>query len=191
VNFFHSLMVQAISCWKESMDWTAISDAIRTLDWATLSDIAVVVSAIFVVRQLIEMRRTTQAQAYTLAVNHLQSEEVRQARRIVFQLDGKPLESWSKKEKDAAEIVCHTYDAVGQMVRHRLLSKKIIVDSWGPSLRRSWPILWPLVQKYRQEFDAIETWDDYEWLANEANEAKKRREAKERRVGWYCGRKYS
>jgi|SRR3972149_4416737 len=150
------------------MDLMAISNAIRLIDWSTLADIAVVITATFVIWQLREMQRTTQAQAYSVAVDRLQDEKVREARRLIFKLTGKPLEKWSGDEKAAAEVVCHTYDVVGQMVRHNLLSKKIILDSWGPSLRRSWPILEPLVKNYRQEFSANEFWDDYEWLATEA-----------------------
>ena len=150
------------------MDLTAISDAIRLIDWGTLANIAVVITAAFVIWQLKEMHRTTQAQAYSVAVDRLQDEKVREARRLIFKLSDKPLEKWSGDEIIAAEVVCHTYDMVGQMVRHNLLSKKIIIDSWGPSLRNSWSILNRLVKKYRQDFNANEYWDDYEWLAMEA-----------------------
>jgi len=153
------------------MDPLAISDAIRAIDWGTLSDIAVVITAVFLIWQLREMRRTTQAQAYSIAVDRLQDESVRDARRKVFSLEKKPLDKWTKKDVAAAEVVCHTYDVVGQMVRHKLLSKEIIVDSWGPSLRMSWPILEPLIKKYREDFSAEETWDDYEWLARAATDA--------------------
>lgn len=114
------------------------------------------------------MRLTTYAQAYSATIDHLQNEKIRQARRTVFLIKDKPIENWSKTETDASEMVCHTYDAIGQMVRHHLLPKEIIIDHWGPSLRNTWPILLPLVQKYRQEFAAPEYWDDYEWLVNEA-----------------------
>ena len=145
-----------------------ISNIIRLFDWGTLANIAVVFTAGFVIRQMIEARRTTQAQAYAVALDRLQNENIREARRAIFKLADKPLEKWSEEEIVAAERVCHTYDAIGQMVRHKLLAKKIIVDSWGPSLWRSWPILEPLVTKYRHEFSADEYWDDYEWLAKEA-----------------------
>ncbi len=152
------------------MDW--ISNAIRSIDWATLSNIAVVVSAIFFIRQLSEMRKTTQAQAYSVALERLQNEKVRNARRIVFHLKGKPIEKWNKEEIEAAEIVCHTYDTIAQIVRNNLLSRSIIIQSWGPSLRNSWPILSPLIRKYREDFEAQEYWDDYEWLATQAQKAR-------------------
>jgi|GEM_PF-2881355 len=159
------------------MDWSAINKAILTIDWTTLSNIAVVISAIFIIWQLSEMRRTTQAQAYSVAREILQDEKVRKARRAVFQLGqkGKSLQEWSEEDIENAEIVCHTYDAVGQMVRYKLLPKKFIIDSWGPSLRQSWPILSPLIYKYRKDWNAFEVWDDYEWLANEARKLDDRR----------------
>lgn len=150
------------------MDWAWINNVIRSVDWSTLASIAVVISAIFIIRQLTEMRRTTLAQAYSTAVGLLLDEKVRLARRTVFQLQGKLLDSWNKEEIDAAEIACLTYDAIGQMVRYQLLAKKPILDSWGASFSSSWQILLPLIQKYRHDFGAADLWHDYEWLASEA-----------------------
>lgn len=150
------------------MDLSVISDFIRLVDWDTLANIAVVLTALFVIYQLIEMRRTTQAQSYSIAMDRLQEEKVREARKVIFRLANKSIENWKVEEIAAAETVCYTYDVVGQMVRHNLLSKKMIIDSWGSSLRRSWPILKPLIKKYRVQFSAEEFWDDYEWLAQEA-----------------------
>jgi hypothetical protein len=91
-------------------------------------------------------------------------------------LKEKPVDQWSKEEIEAAEIVCHTYDAVGQMVRHHLLPRGIIIDSWGPSLRNGWPTLSRLIQKYRKDHAAPELWDDYEWLAIQATRLERRRQ---------------
>lgn len=144
---------------------------------ACFANIAVILAAVYAAKQFKEMRKSTQAQSYTLVITHLQNEEVREARRMVFSLENIPFNKWYKnnKARRAAEIVCHTYDAVGQMVRNNFLQRKIIFDSWGPSLRRSWPILAPLVQKYRREFLAEEYWDDYEWLYLEALKYKQRK----------------
>jgi len=152
------------------MDWVTIQIFLLKIDWATLSNIAVVVSVFFIVRQLGETRRTTQAQSYSVAREILQDEKVRRARQIVFQLgkEGKSIKKWTKGEIQNAEIVCHTYDSVGQMVRHKLLWKNVIIDSWGTSIRNIWPIVSPLINKYRKNWDSFETWDDFEWLFNEA-----------------------
>ena len=155
------------------MDWTWISNTIRSIDWSILANVAVVISAVFIIRQLIEMRRTTHAQAYGTAVGLLLDEKVRLARRTVFHLQGKALELWSEEEIDAAEIACLTYDAIGQMVRYQLLEKKPILDSWGASFSSSWPILLPLIEQYRKDFGASNLWHDYEWLASEAKKQRR------------------
>lgn len=167
------------------MDFTWVGN-ILSIDWATLSNVAVVISVIFIIRQLRETRYTTYAQAYSAAVEILQNEKVRQARKIVFTLKEKPLTKWTTQEIEAAESVCHTYDVVGQMTRHHLLPKVIIIDSWGSSLRNSWVILSRLVNKYRNDFDAAEYWDDYEWLVVEAVKFKNRKTRIERlKTGYY------
>ncbi len=136
-----------------------------SLDWATLANVAVVLSVFFIVWQLREMQRTTQAQTYLSAVDRLQAEEVRQARRAVFRLKDKPLEDWTAEDRQSAEIVGHTYDVVGQMVRYSLLKRKFILENWGHSLRDIWPILRPLIKEYREDWHAPKVWDDFEWLA--------------------------
>jgi hypothetical protein len=167
------------------MDLSWLDNILKSIDWATLSNIAVVISVLFIIRQLRETRYTTHAQAYSAAVEILQEEKVRQARKIIFTLMEKPLAKWTKQEIEAAEKVCHTYDVVGQMTRHHLLPKEIIIDSWGSSLRNSWLILSQLVNKYRNDFGATEYWDDYEWLVIEAVKFNNRRQRFNRLITGY------
>lgn len=159
------------------MNLPAISDTIRSVDWQTLANIAIVFTAVLILSQLNEMRRTAHAQAYGVAREILQDEDVRSARRTVFRLGTleKSESEWNDAEVSQAEIVCHTYDSVGQMVRYRLLPKNIIIDSWGPSLRIIWPILSPMVIRYRREWSSVESWDDFEWLAHKALAAESKR----------------
>jgi hypothetical protein len=128
----------------------------------------VFVGAVFGLVQLNELKRANIGQSYATLLSHVQNEEIREARGIVFKLEKKSLDEWEDEELRAAAKVCHTYDAVGQMVRHKLLPKDMIISSWGPSLRNSWLILRPLMHKYRKDYDAEEIWDDYEWLAKQA-----------------------
>jgi hypothetical protein len=110
------------------------------------------------------LRTTVYAQVYTTAFNLLQA-EARNARRLIFSLRAKPLDEWTEIERHQAEIVCYTYDHVGTMVRYDMLPIDIIIDSWGASLRHSWEILQPLINKYRQE--GSELWDAYEYLVQQ------------------------
>jgi ADP-ribose pyrophosphatase YjhB (NUDIX family) len=109
------------------------------------------------------------SQVYRAAVDILQGESVRSARRIVLSnLAGTKPSRWSKKQRAAAETVCHTYDSVGIMVRYGMLPVEFIADSWGDSLRKTWKILAPLIEEYRQMRGSPEYWDDYQYLALEA-----------------------
>jgi hypothetical protein len=166
------------------MDFSNLLQLIQKVDWATISNIAVVITAVFVLIQLAEARRTTHAQSYSVVREILQEEKVRKARKLIFQLqdEGKAIEEWNKDKIESAEIICHTYDSVGQMIRHKLLFKDIIIDSWGPSLRRIWPILLPLISKYRSEWSSPEIWDDFEWLARIAIEKNEKQLKKEYRT---------
>ena len=49
-----------------------------------------------------------------------------------------------------------------------MIPAKVVADSWGDSLRKTWGILAPLVTYYRLQRNSGEYWDDYEWLAGQA-----------------------
>jgi len=162
-----------------NVDWGAVGVISTALSsccsscCAAFSIVLLVVSLWYVRREIREMRIATNASTYRAAVETLQDEEVRAARRLVFrELSAKPFDTWSEQEKLEAEKVCHSYDSVGQMVRYGLLPKEYIVDNWGGSLRRSWPLLSPLVHSYRTQSDFAEAWDDYEWLARQSMASK-------------------
>lgn len=130
----------------------------------------ILLATIFMVRkELHEIRKATYASVFKTVGDILQAEDVRDARRFVFvNLENKPFESWTGDERRIGEKVCHTYDIVGQLVRRDIFPKEFIVDSWGNSLRKSWRILSPLVVSYRAQWNSMEVWDDFEWLAKEA-----------------------
>ncbi len=64
---------------------------------------------------------------------------------------------------------CHqNYDCVGIMCRQGFIPVAVVADSWGDSFRRTWAILAPLAASYRVTRNSKESWDDYEWLAAQA-----------------------
>ena len=159
-----------------NIDWAVVTAIFTTIYSCStiLSVVVLVLSLIFVGRQIREMRNATYATTYKAAVDILQPEHIRSARRFVFnELADKPFEDWNEDDKREAEKVCHTYDTVGQMVRHGILPKSFIVDSWGASLRKSWRILSPLVVSLRTQLNSTEVWDDFEWLAKESTSYRK------------------
>jgi hypothetical protein len=110
------------------------------------------------------------SQVFKAARDTLQSEDVRQARRQVITRHLAGNLNTNGADREAAEIVCHTYNFVGQMVRYELLPREYIVDSWADSIRKSWSAVSPLVGKYRRERDFPDHWSDFEYLAKLAYE---------------------
>ncbi len=120
-------------------------------------------------REALEQARlSTMASAFAKAVDIIQDELKRTDRGTIFSIQDKKYSDWTEVEREAGERVCHSYDQVGIMIRAGMFPKELIVDSWGYSLRRIWPILKPLVIDYRTKKDSDEFWDDFQWLAEEA-----------------------
>lgn len=121
---------------------------------------------------------TLHAQAYGVAHGILQPPNVREARRKIFQNfandDFAHPEVLSPDARDSAEVVCHTFDSVGLLVRHGLLPAKHVAYPYAHSLRQSWRILSPLIVAYRASREAPELWTAFEELASIAADFKKR-----------------
>ncbi|MBL7775150.1 MAG: hypothetical protein JNK89_04060 [Saprospiraceae bacterium] len=157
------------------MDYTQLKEFVSSLGIANLIALAaLIVTLAFALRQVVEMKKATYATAFNIALDNLQSDDKREARKIVLtQLKHKKFSDWTDAEKLAAEKVGQSYDVVGIMVRNKMLPVRIIADSWGDSLRRTWKIIAPMVDRYREERGSSEFWDDYEWLAKKAERYKK------------------
>jgi hypothetical protein len=145
------------------IDWTAVS-AIAT----AATGCVVLISLLVLGWQLREIQRATYAQSFFTAADRLQTESLRQAREAIFALSGTPYGDWTAEQKKLGEVVCHNYDVVGILVRNKMLPEEMIVDSWGDSLRRLWPILKPLVLEYRKTRSSPEFWDDFQFLSERA-----------------------
>ncbi|OFX52628.1 MAG: hypothetical protein A2046_10945 [Bacteroidetes bacterium GWA2_30_7] len=145
--------------------WTAIGS------FATcIYTVAFIISLALIYRQLRSMQISTMATAFSKALDILQNEDRRHDRRIIFSMQGVPLEKWNDEQRLAGERVIHSYDQVGTMIRAKMFNKELIVDSWGNSLRMAKPLLMPLVQEYRSKWKSEEIWDGFEWLCDEAEE---------------------
>jgi hypothetical protein len=136
-------------------------------DWANTTILFFTLVAIYL--QYWVSRQANYATAYKVAYDILQTQEIRDARKHVFEvLKLKAYSKWSDKDKDEASKVCQSYDAVGQMVLNKMLPEAYIVDNWFVGLRDSWGILKPLVIQYRIDRDYPKNWDDFEYLAKKA-----------------------
>jgi len=132
--------------------------------------IALIISVLIAIHQIIEMRLATYATAFNIVMGILQTDKRRNERKLVMEiLSKKPMESWSLEDISAAENVCQSYDTAGIMIRNKMLPVNIIADSWGNSIRTTWKILAPFIEQRREKNNSTEYWDDFEWLAKQAN----------------------
>lgn len=116
------------------------------------------------------MERATHAQLYCKVVDILQSKEIRDARSRIYSIGEKRLNDWSREDVEAGELICTSYDDVAIMIYNGMLPKRLLLDNWGNSLRRTWRILKPLVEDKRMRYEWAQFWDDYEKLAKEAQD---------------------
>lgn len=169
--------------------------------WTILSTIGTLGSAVFAAistwfvlqsvntmnSQTREMQRSTYAGAFESVFNILQDEEIRSARRLAIrELSHEDFRNWTFDATEKAEKVIYTYDAVGVMIRNEMLPVNIVIDHWGDSIRKCWDALEKFVYNQREERNAPELFDDFEWLAIQAKASQKvARTSKSAKQPWF------
>jgi len=147
------------------MDWNMIT-AISTASMALI----ILVTAIFAVLQLWEIKRSRKVTAFVSLSQFLQEEATRKARGILIGASGKKFNDWSKEEIEAAEKVCSTYDVAGIMLSKKLIEKDLLME-WRDSLIKSWEVAKPMIIEYRKT-RGKDYWDDFENLYRMAKKIK-------------------
>lgn len=136
-----------------------------------ITNLSVIITLIILIRQLKLMENSNYSATFGFVTNHLQDPSIVNARKIilgeVFKNNIK-MNEWNDEQIEAAKRICSTYDVVGIAIRNKMLPEQIVADSWGDSLRKTWTVLKPFVEKLRIERNSMEYWDDYEWLAEQS-----------------------
>lgn len=142
------------------VNWTAMG-AIAGCTYT----IAFVVSVLILVRQL-------RAQSLSEAYERLQSEDMRDARGRLYELDEKRIdfEQWKIDDTSlyAIERVCQRYDYFANMVRCNLLPKELVLKRWAWQVERLWRVAKPFVQSRRTIPGQGRLWEDFQWLAQQS-----------------------
>jgi hypothetical protein len=144
------------------MDWNAIT-AISPL----LETIIILITAIFVLFQLKEMKRATIAQAFFVIVSYLQTPECREARKVLIKLNEKDFTKWTDEQIKNAGIACSTYDGVGILIRKKVIDHRMVTVEYRNSIICCWEHARPMIESYREE-RGNDFWDDFEWLYENA-----------------------
>ena len=135
--------------------------------WATIgTGVVLAVTLIVVFRQLGSSGKAQELQGFIQVVDWLQREEIRKARRIVYELENTDLLYWGTADKWEVEKVCYNFDVVGDMIKKRLIKKRV-VDNWEFNIKRCWRIVKPMVEKYREDRKFPRLWEYFEWMAED------------------------
>ena len=142
----------------------------------TGANLAIVGTFIVYWRQLVAMRgqltaaqEASRTQNLIALIEYLQTPELREARSILFLLEGVPLADWTHEQRLAAERVCSAYDVVAILIRDGGVphAREIIAENWGYSIRRCREVASELITETRKS-RGQNYWDDFEWLARQA-----------------------
>lgn len=76
-------------------------------------NVVILVTALIVIAQLLQMKRATIPQAFSAVVSTMQAPEVRRARGVLMNIGEREFAQWERERKEAAEVVCSTSDVVG------------------------------------------------------------------------------
>jgi hypothetical protein len=129
---------------------------------------ATLVIAILMIIQSYMIRLSIRAQTYCSINDVLQKEEVRKARKVLIE-NKIPYDQWKNTDlKDKAELACSTFDIVGVMATNGFFPPKIIVDKWGPSIKKCWSQARELIEDRRINENHPKLWDDFIKLTKRA-----------------------
>ena len=138
---------------------------------AASTALVILITAILALLQLKEASRARKVAAFTDISRFLQREEIRKARRTLFEIPEKSFKDWTIEEIEEAEKACHPYDLAGIMVSEKLIEENLIVHKWRYSIIRCWEAAEPMVNAYRKD-RGNDFWGDFEWLYKKAKEIK-------------------
>jgi hypothetical protein len=118
--------------------------------------------------------QASQGQAFAIAAGIIQADKVRLARKLTFKLlREKDFVLWSTTERAQAEVVCHTFDQIGIMIKNGMVKPQTIYDGWYPTIMESWKILEPFIRSKRKEYGSENAGSGFRYLFDEMRRIKK------------------
>ena len=118
--------------------------------------------------------QASQGQAFAIAGGIIQADKVRLARKLTFKLlREKDFVLWSTTERAQAEVVCHTFDQIGIMIKNGMVKPQTIYDGWYATIMESWKILEPFIRSKRKEYGSENVGSGFRYLFDEKKRIKK------------------
>jgi hypothetical protein len=143
-----------------------------------------VVAALVASIQVYVMRITAHNELVNQALDALGDRELREARRIVFNIGNKPVEDWTEEEIAAAERVGPYFSQLGFLIKNRYVRRKAFVEFWALRFIRAYMAMEPYVESQRKKLGTKTHWIYFEWLARYSDEYIKRKKPWWERRSW-------
>lgn len=72
--------------------------------------------------------------------------------------------NWTEDEIESARHVCQVWSVAGALAKRDLVPLELLVDEWGPAIRRTWARATPVVTWERRRVGNPQLFKSYEWL---------------------------
>jgi hypothetical protein len=126
-----------------------------------------VAAAVFAYFQVIVTRQTSRGDLLRSIGNDLNSPKMRHDRGRVYSLAGKPLDEWTREDRQAAEQVAAGFATMGLLVRHGYVEDEGY-SYWSHNVVLCYQIIEPLIEQRRQAENVPSHFIYFEWLARTA-----------------------
>jgi hypothetical protein len=147
------------------------------LDLDTLSKIAPIISAItaviaaiFISRQIVNIRRNREVDSLSKIIALSDSQEMRAAKDwFIFELDTNQTVQQLKADREALKklsFIVHLFETMGVLVNNGYISEKLIFDKYGLLIIGTWGRLEPLIVALRLDSGGYEYAENFELLVS-------------------------
>jgi hypothetical protein len=140
-----------------------------------VSGLAVIIGIGFGILEYRRLKANERREALASLARSFQTPELAAAIRVVHELPG-PIDSEQYKtltthEKDLVWLLFGSMESIGILVHRGDLPLSLVDEFFSIPAVEGWRRLYPYVQELRQELNSPQTWEWYQWLAEQIAES--------------------
>ena len=124
-----------------------------------ITAITIIFAAGYAAKQFKEIKKSNKLTAFLELLKYLQSEKVREGRRILIELGEKKknYKKWTKDEEKQAELALHAYNFAGLMTEKGLIEENFVAKNYHHSIVKCWEAAekWIMDKKKERGWDFL------------------------------------
>ena len=151
--------------------WSWLAQIIETIVGLVLLPLAVWQLSLQV-KATRDQTRATLLQTIATVISWVQAEEIRQSRRLLFELESTdkisslPINKWQEEWKQAADRVSQCFNSAAIVAQQDARLQDIWIHPTRQAILKSWTIAQPRILERRAQEEHL--WKEFEWLAEKA-----------------------